>query len=306
MISLADNNSQNPPEIRNQRKLVAQAKNGSIEARNTLLLGDLPKIERLSNIVYRGLFLWYGSSPVEPEDLISAGTLGYFKAIEKCNLDIMPNPFWKYANWKVRGRMKDEIIAMRPIYIPPGTLYTYEIKSNRKPQRVVRDAKTGKLVFNTDIIDNRTPQISQYISDETWRQGCLAYLQKCINELPSTLRMVVRYVLDGYSHKEIAARMNCSPDYSRQHYCRAKQALKKMFEKSKDSGKLDLFLEIFDWLNPDQRGAFYHKTANSSFEEIDEQRGDNSTPALNLFQGAEERIWKRSSSLKGGLEKVAG
>lgn len=60
------------------------------------------------------------------------------------------------------------------------------------------------------------------------------FLLQCVQELPDRYRQVFNlYVLDGYSHKEIAQMMNISEGTSKSNLARARMALKEKLEESR-------------------------------------------------------------------------
>lgn len=61
------------------------------------------------------------------------------------------------------------------------------------------------------------------------------FLLQCVQELPVRYRQVFNlYVLDGYSHKEIAQMMNISEGTSKSNLARARMALKDKLEESRE------------------------------------------------------------------------
>ncbi|MCL6293372.1 RNA polymerase sigma factor [Jejuia spongiicola] len=67
----------------------------------------------------------------------------------------------------------------------------------------------------------------------------LDYLLKIIQELPDRYRLVFNlYVLDGYSHKEIAEMLNINIGTSKSNLARARQALKETIENYKTTKSL--------------------------------------------------------------------
>ena len=62
------------------------------------------------------------------------------------------------------------------------------------------------------------------------------FLLKCIQELPDRYRLVFNlYVLDGYSHKEIAEMLDISSGTSKSNLARARMLLKEKVEHHKAS-----------------------------------------------------------------------
>jgi RNA polymerase sigma factor (sigma-70 family) len=67
----------------------------------------------------------------------------------------------------------------------------------------------------------------------------LDFLLKCIQELPDRYRLVFNlYVLDGYSHKEIASMLNINIGTSKSNLARARQQLKETIENYKATNSL--------------------------------------------------------------------
>ena len=63
----------------------------------------------------------------------------------------------------------------------------------------------------------------------------LNYLLELIQELPNQYRLVFNlYVLDGYSHAEVAAALNISTGTSKSNLSRAKQLLRKKLENERE------------------------------------------------------------------------
>lgn len=78
------------------------------------------------------------------------------------------------------------------------------------------------------VTDEYPDHIEVAIDEETIS---LKYLLNIIQELPTRYRLVFNlYVLDGYSHKEIAALLNISIGTSKSNLSRAKQNLKEKIE----------------------------------------------------------------------------
>ncbi|TQD40640.1 RNA polymerase sigma factor [Haloflavibacter putidus] len=83
-------------------------------------------------------------------------------------------------------------------------------------------------IVNEDQIENHEVEIEE-------NQFELNYLLKIIQELPDRYRMVFNlYVLDGFSHKEIADFMEISVGTSKSNLARARDILKRKIEQQKD------------------------------------------------------------------------
>ncbi len=82
-----------------------------------------------------------------------------------------------------------------------------------------RNQKVFALNHEENIVQPENDFVNQGIS--------LQELLKCIQELPNRYRMVFNlYVLDGFSHKEIAKIMNISEGTSKSNLARGRQILK--------------------------------------------------------------------------------
>ena len=83
------------------------------------------------------------------------------------------------------------------------------------------------------IIDENAIEESEEVNLRE-EEVSLDFLLKIIQELPDRYRMVFNlYVLDGYSHKEIAKLLNISVGTSKSNLARARQNLKEKLEESK-------------------------------------------------------------------------
>ena len=79
-------------------------------------------------------------------------------------------------------------------------------------------------LVNDDIID----EVEVDIDDDA---VSLDYLMKIIQELPDRYRLVFNlYIIDGYSHKEIAAMLDITTGTSKSDLARAKMILKEKIE----------------------------------------------------------------------------
>ncbi len=87
---------------------------------------------------------------------------------------------------------------------------------------------------------------SDTIADETEieideDQVSIDYLMKIIQELPDRYRLVFSlYVLDGYSHKEIAELLEINEGTSKSNLSRARHILKEKIEKLSDSNRKNI------------------------------------------------------------------
>jgi RNA polymerase sigma-70 factor (ECF subfamily) len=89
-----------------------------------------------------------------------------------------------------------------------------------------RKEKVFEIVKENEIVD-----VEVEIDDEAIS---LDFLLKIVQELPDRYRLVFNlYVLDGYSHKDIAKLLEISVGTSKSNLARARQSLKKSIEKHK-------------------------------------------------------------------------
>ncbi|SDG99406.1 RNA polymerase sigma factor [Psychroflexus sediminis] len=74
-----------------------------------------------------------------------------------------------------------------------------------------------------------------YVEDESYS---LQFLLNCIQNLPDRYRMVFNlYTLDGFSHKEIAVKLDISEGTSKSNLSRAKEILRKKIIEAKAYGE---------------------------------------------------------------------
>ncbi len=100
-----------------------------------------------------------------------------------------------------------------------------------------------RIVVNTALQKYREKNVLNLISDEIPDEVevevdettvSLDYLLSIIQELPNRYRLVFnRYVLDGYSHRDIAGMLEISEGTSKSNLSRARQILKKKVEQNK-------------------------------------------------------------------------
>lgn len=98
-----------------------------------------------------------------------------------------------------------------------------------------------RITINTALQRYRKPRVFALVNEENIEQPeleidndevSLKFLLKIIQELPDRYRMVFNlYVMDGYSHKEIAELMEISVGTSKSNLARARQGLKEKIEK---------------------------------------------------------------------------
>ena len=90
----------------------------------------------------------------------------------------------------------------------------------------------GKSVLNI-VNEEKIEDVAIEIEDEDMS---IDFLLKCIQELPDRYRLVFNlYVLDGYSHKEIAEMLDISSGTSKSNLARARMLLKEKVEHHKAS-----------------------------------------------------------------------
>jgi RNA polymerase sigma factor (sigma-70 family) len=99
-----------------------------------------------------------------------------------------------------------------------------------------------RIVVNTALQKYREKNVLNLISDEIPDEVevevdetglSLEYLLSIIQELPNRYRLVFNmYVLDGYSHREIAEMLKISEGTSKSNLSRARQILKKKVEQN--------------------------------------------------------------------------
>ena len=99
-----------------------------------------------------------------------------------------------------------------------------------------------RIAINTALQRYRKPAVFKLVSEENIKEVeveideesiSLDYLLTIIQELPDRYRLVFNlYVLDGYSHKEIATLLDISQGTSKSNLARARVILKDKIEKS--------------------------------------------------------------------------
>lgn len=100
-----------------------------------------------------------------------------------------------------------------------------------------------RITMNTALQTYRKQSVFRIVDEEAIKEAeevtlreeevSLDFLLKIIQELPDRYRMVFNlYVLDGYSHKEIAEFLNISVGTSKSNLARARQNLKQKLEES--------------------------------------------------------------------------
>ena len=90
--------------------------------------------------------------------------------------------------------------------------------------------------FDSIINENYNFIIDDY--DETQTQNFVEMIIEALNELPDGYRIIFSlYLLEGYSHQEIAQILNISESTSKTQYLRAKKKIKEIL-KNKGYGKI--------------------------------------------------------------------
>lgn len=102
-----------------------------------------------------------------------------------------------------------------------------------------------RITINTALQRYRKQSVFQIVNEENIKQPeevnlreediTLDFLLKIIQDLPDRYRMVFSlYVLDGFSHKEIAELLNISEGTSKSNLARARQNLKQKIEENQE------------------------------------------------------------------------
>ena len=99
-----------------------------------------------------------------------------------------------------------------------------------------------RVVVNTALHKYRRKSLLSIVTDEIPEDIIVEvdeelvpmdYLLEIIQRLPDRYRLVFNlYILDGYSHKEIAEELNITDSTSKSNLCRARIILKEQIEKS--------------------------------------------------------------------------
>lgn len=106
-----------------------------------------------------------------------------------------------------------------------------------------------RITINTALQRYRSKGMLNIVNEETIEHDVnierasedisLDFLLNCIQELPDRYRMVFNlYVLDGYSHKDIADMLSISSGTSKSNLARARIILKEKIENHKTQGNL--------------------------------------------------------------------
>ncbi|MFK5878282.1 MAG: sigma-70 family RNA polymerase sigma factor [Flavobacteriaceae bacterium] len=99
-----------------------------------------------------------------------------------------------------------------------------------------------RIVINTALHKYRRKSLLSIVTEEISEEivvevdeefVSMDYLLEIIQQLPDRYRMVFNlYILDGYSHKEIAEELNITNSTSKSNLCRARMILKEQIEDS--------------------------------------------------------------------------
>lgn len=140
-----------------------------------------------------GVCLKYSSNYAEAEDNLQDGFIIIFKKIDQYNFK------GSFEGWAKRIMINNAL---------------------QKYRTQVRFLE----VINDDIIEENIPEIEN-------EDVSLDYLMQIIQELPDRYRMVFNlYVLDGYSHKEIAEMLDITTGTTKSNLARARIILKEKIE----------------------------------------------------------------------------
>ena len=181
-------------------KIVQDCKAGKTEAQKLLFRRYAP--------VMLGICMRYAVNEAEAEDIMQDGFVKIFLNIKS------------YRNeGSFEGWMKRIVI---------NTAISY-IRNNKKFRRHTSFEEIGETVKISSM--DEEPENSSPFSRET--------LMKAIRDLPEGYRKVFNmYVLDGFTHKEIAAMLNISENTSKTQLLKARKYLKKQLNELVKSAKV--------------------------------------------------------------------
>ena len=147
----------------------------------------------------------------------------------------------------IQNCKKGDIVSQSEIYhLFAGKLFALCLKYSKTYQEA-----EDNLVINTalqtyrqknvlNLVEENYPDNVEVEIDET--DITLDFLLKIIQELPERYRMVFNlYVLDGYSHKEIASLMGIAEGTSKSNLSRARLILKEKVESNQQQQTIGLF-----------------------------------------------------------------
>lgn len=87
--------------------------------------------------------------------------------------------------------------------------------------------KKNRIYFERNLLLVETIDLDE----EDAEQIDLQTILDCLNELPPGYRTIINmYLLDGFSHKEIAEKLNIAESSSRSQFARARQSLMKLLK----------------------------------------------------------------------------
>jgi RNA polymerase sigma factor (sigma-70 family) len=112
---------------------------------------------------------------------------------------------------------------LRKITVNTALLYLREVKAIQNNQ---------KELLHQELINNDEKMFQKY--DFTTQE-----LLEAINKLPEHHRKVFNlYVIDGFTHKQIAEKLDISIGTSKSHLARAKKKLQQILNKNRKKGRL--------------------------------------------------------------------
>lgn len=101
-----------------------------------------------------------------------------------------------------------------------------------------------RIVINTTLQKYRHQKVFELINEEALQakevyveedEISLSFLLECIQSLPNRYRLVFNlYVMDGFSHREIAEKLNISEGTSKSNLSRARDILKRKIETNQE------------------------------------------------------------------------
>ena len=107
-----------------------------------------------------------------------------------------------------------------------------------------------RITVNTVLQRYRSEKVFEIVNEHTFEDveidideynPSIDYLLKIIQELPDRYRLVFNlYVLDGYSHKDIATMLEINVGTSKSNLARARQILKRNIESHKTTFNLQI------------------------------------------------------------------
>jgi len=102
-----------------------------------------------------------------------------------------------------------------------------------------------RILINTALQKYRQQKVFELINEDALQakdakldeeEYSLSFLLECIQGLPNRYRLVFNlYVLDGFSHREVAEKLNISEGTSKSNLSRARELLKRKIEAKQDN-----------------------------------------------------------------------